>query len=260
MPVLDPKVAVDDLTNKATLEFYHLPGFHDPVSSMSHLFGAVLFSVLGYLLLRRGRGDKLRMTFLGIYALSCILLFSMSGVYHMMVGGTARDVLGRLDHNAIFLLIAGSFTPAHGILFRGWLRWAPLLFIWTAAITGITLKTIFFNDLPQWAGLVLYLILGWLGALSGILLYRLFGYPFIRPLLWGGIAYSIGGAIDGIGWPILIPGVVGPHEAFHFAVLAGALLHWRFNWQFASKPLLALPNEPPMVLTATTEPPESSPT
>lgn len=231
-------------------EFYHLPGFHDPVSALSHLFGAILFLALGYLLLRRGQGDRTRMIFLGVYVVSCVLLFSMSGVYHMMARGAARDVLGRLDHNAIFLFIAGSFTPAHGILFRGWLRWAPLLFIWTAAIVGVTLKTIFFNDLPRWTGLLLYLALGWLGALSGILLYRLFGYRFIRPLLWGGIAYSIGGAIDGVGWPTLIPGVVGSHEVFHFAVLLGALLHWRFNWQFAANPLLTLPCDASPALTA----------
>jgi channel protein (hemolysin III family) len=199
------------------------------------------------------------MIFLGIYVVSCVLLFYMSGVNHNMAQGTARDVLGRLDHNAIFLFIAGSFTPAHGILFRGWLRWAPLLFIWTAAIVGVTLKTTFFNDLPQWAGLLLYLALGWLGALSGILLYRLFGYRFVRPLLWGGIAYSIGGAIDGYGWPILIPGVVGPHEVFHFAVLLGALLHWRFNWQFASNPLLTLPCAAPPAVTAMTKSSQSPP-
>src|SRR5215212_6154382 len=104
---------------------------------MSHLFGAILFSALGFLLLRRGQGDRTRMVFLVIYVVSCVLLFSMSGVYHMMARGTARDVLGRLDHNAIFLFIAGSFTPAHGILFRGWLRWAPLLFIWTAAMPAL---------------------------------------------------------------------------------------------------------------------------
>src|SRR5882724_10754469 len=67
---LAQEVAVEDLTIEARSEFYHLPSFHDPVSSMSHLFGAVLFSALGYLLLRRGRGDRTRLIFLGIYVVT----------------------------------------------------------------------------------------------------------------------------------------------------------------------------------------------
>ena len=59
-------------------------------------------------------------------AVETVFLLSMSGVYHMMEsGGTARAVMGRLDHSAIFVLIAGTFTPVHGILFRGWARWGP---------------------------------------------------------------------------------------------------------------------------------------
>ena len=110
------------------LELYHLPGFHEPFSAISHLFGALLFLALGVPLLLRGRGSFARVFYLGVYTFSCVLLFSMSGVYHMMVrGGTAHRVIERLDHGAIFILIAGTFTPAHGILFRGWLRWGPLV-------------------------------------------------------------------------------------------------------------------------------------
>src|SRR5439155_6561626 len=105
-------------------ELYPLPGFHDPFSAISHLFGAVLFAWLGLLLLRRGRGDPLRVGFLGVYAFSCVLLFTMSGVYHQMVrGGTARLVMERLDHGAIFILIAGTLTAVHGLLFSGPYRW-----------------------------------------------------------------------------------------------------------------------------------------
>jgi len=218
-------------------KIYSLPGFHDPFSAMSHLFAAVLFGVLGTMVLRKGgRGpvDLTRYVCLLAYVFGCVFLFSMSGVYHMMqAGGTARLVMGRLDHGAIFVLIAASFTPAHGILFHGWLRWGPLIFIWSAAVTGITLKTIFFDDLPEAVGLGLYLAMGWLGALSGSLLALRHGYRFISPLLWGGVAYSIGGALDGFRWPTIIPGVIRSHEVFHVAVVIGAFLHWRFIMQFA---------------------------
>jgi channel protein (hemolysin III family) len=143
-------------------------------------------------------------------------------------------VLARLDHGAIFVFIAGSFTPAHGLLFRGWGRWGMLAFIWAVASAGLTLKMIFFADVAEWLGLLFYFGLGWLGLLSGVVLWRRYGYRFIRPLLWGGVAYTVGGAVDFLRWPALVPGVFGPHEAFHLAVLAGVGLHWRFVWEIAS--------------------------
>ena len=213
---------------------YHLPGFHEPFSVITHLLGAVVFLFLGYRLMQRGRGDRGRMVFLGVYAASCVLLFSLSGVYHMMVrGGVAHQVMERLDHGAIFVLIAGTFTPTHGILFRGWLRWGPLAFIWASAVTGITLKTIFFDDVAEWLGLSFYLTLGWLGIISAAILARRYGLAFIRPLMWGAVAYTLGGMVDFTRWPTVIPRVVESHEVFHIAVLIGATFHWRFIWQFA---------------------------
>src|SRR5437764_7650 len=108
-------------------EIYHLPGFHEPFSAMSHLLGAAVFLFLGCVLLLRGRRNPGGLIYLGVYAASVVLLLSLSGVYHMPVrGGTAHRVMERLDHSAIFVLIAGSFTPAQGILFHGWQRWGPL--------------------------------------------------------------------------------------------------------------------------------------
>ena len=214
---------------------YHLPGFHEPVSAVSHLLGAALFLLLGLALLRRGRGDRTRLAFLGAYAGSCVLLFALSGTYHMMVrGGAASRVLARLDHGAIFVLIAGTFTPAHGLLFRGWLRWAPLALMWAAAAAGVALKTVFFDELAEWLGLSSYLALGWLGAASALLMARRYGFRLITPLLYGGLAYTAGGLLEFLRWPVLVPGVVHAHELFHLAVLAGALCHWRFVWRLAA--------------------------
>ncbi len=213
---------------------HHLPGFHEPFSAMSHLLGAGIFLILGFLLLLRGRRNRSGLIYLGIYAVSVVLLLSMSGVYHMMIrAGAAHRVLERLDHGAIFVLIAGTYTPALGILFRGWLRWGPLVVIWAAAVAGVTLKTVFFDDLAPWLGLTFYLMMGWFGIFSGVLLARRYGFTFVKPLLWGGLAYSVGGVIDLFQWWIVFPGVIHPHELFHVAVLMGAFWHWLFVWQFA---------------------------
>jgi channel protein (hemolysin III family) len=228
----------------ARTDLYPLPGFFDPASSISHLLGAVVFALLTPALLRRGRGDPVRVAYLGIFAFSTVFLFSMSAVYHMLpVGGGGRPVMERLDHSAIFVLIAGTFTPAHGILFRGPWRWGPLLAIWTAAITGITLKAVFFAYLPEWLGLAFYLSLGWVGAFSALVLGRRYGLRFLAPLLWGAAAYTVGSVMEFLGWLDVIPGVIGPHELFHLLVLVGAGLHWYWVWGFA--PGLAPPRAVP---------------
>jgi channel protein (hemolysin III family) len=216
------------------LQVQHLPGIYEPFSALSHLLGAALFLLLGLLLLRRGRGDGARLAFLGVYAASCVLLFCMSAAYHTVAAsGAAQQVLVRLDHGAIFLLIAGSFTPAHGLLFRGPFRWMPLLLIWAAALGGVTLKVAYFYTVPEWLSLTFYLALGWVGVLSGSVLWARHGFGFIRPLLWGGIAYSVGAVVDFVRWPNPVPGVIHAHELFHVAVLVGALFHWSFVWQIA---------------------------
>lgn len=212
------------------------PGFHEPFSSLSHLIGAGVFAVLSVPLLRRGWGAWDRVAALGIYAFACVFLLSMSGVYHLLPrGGTARDeVFARLDHGAIFVLIAATFTPIQVILFRGCGRWLPLLILWAVAATAIPFKMVYFTTFPEWLGLVLYLGMGWLGASTGAVLWIRYGGAFVRPLLWGGISYTVGALLDFINWPVVIDGVLGPHELFHVAVLFGVGFCWVFVYRIAN--------------------------
>jgi len=211
-----------------------IPGFADPFSSLSHLLGAVLFAGLTVPLVRRGAGNAGRVASLLVFCFGAVFLLSISGVYHLLdPNGTARLVLRRLDHAAIFVLIASSFTPVHVILFRGWSRWGVLLVIWAIAITGITLKSIFFDLVPPYLGLMLYLGMGWIGLGTGVALWRRYGFKFMQCILWGGLAYSIGGVLEILRWPVLIPGVFQSHEIFHVAVLLGLGFHWTFVYQIA---------------------------
>jgi channel protein (hemolysin III family) len=212
-----------------------IPGFSEPFSSLTHLGGALAFAILGAFLVVRGRGNGWRVASLAIFAFSCVALLSLSGVYHLLEPGTtARGVLMRLDHAAIFVLIAGSFTPVHVILLREpWQRFL-LAGIWAAAITGLVLKTVYFSTLPSWLGLSMYLGLGWLGTISTLALARRFGVRFVLPLLWGALAYTLGALADHFRWPAPIAGVLGPHEVFHLAVLAGIGFHWAFIRRIAA--------------------------
>ena len=207
-----------------------LPGFADPVSCWTHLLGAVVALFTGIFWVIRFRGQRSYRTALIVFVAGTVLMFSMSGVYHLLSEGTARAVLRRLDHAAIWLMIAGSFTAIHTFHFRRWARWGVLAFVWTVAINGIVFKTVYFDDFPNWLGMTLYLGFGWVGLLSAFLLIRSIGVRGTRLMVAGGLAYSIGAAIEAAQLPALIPGVVGAHELFHLGVLIGAACHWRFVW------------------------------
>lgn len=211
-----------------------LLGFQDPISSWLHLGGALIFLALIPRLLWKGRGSRGRLFSLVVFVLAVELQLCMSGVYHLLPEGSGdRAVLQRLDHAAIFILIAGTFTPGHTILFRGWMRWGILGLVWTGAITSITLKTVFFRGFPEWLGLVLYLSLGWVGAVSGYVVWRRYGWRLVGPLLLGGGAYTIGAVLEFLRWPTLWMGFIGPHELFHLFVLIGIGFHWQFIFRFA---------------------------
>ncbi len=203
-------------------------GCSDPFSSLSHLVGAIVCFCSAFPLLKSEPKIAHRIALL-VFSFGCIFLLLMSGVYHLLpIESQGRAVLQRLDHAAIFILIAGTFTPVHTILFSGFWRWAPLVVIWSIAIAGITLKSIFFSQIPEVLSTSIYLGMGWLGIVSGILIVAEQGLQFIQPLFGGALFYSVGAGIDLIKEPTIIPGVIGPHEIFHVAVLLGVAYHWRF--------------------------------
>ncbi|MBT6486832.1 MAG: DNA-binding protein [Planctomycetaceae bacterium] len=218
------------------IDVYAIPGFHEPVSCFTHLLAAPIFLILGYILVRRSRGNRWHAVSLAVMALCTVFLLSMSAVYHLLGPGTGRYVMRQLDVAGVFALIAGTVTPVHAILFSGFNRWAPLLLIWAAAAAGITLRTVFPEGLAPGVGTGIFLLLGWGGLISCILLWRRYGFSFVKPLLWGGVAYTLGALVLGLNWPVLIPGVVCAHELWHVAVLVGLGLHWRFVFQFANGP------------------------
>lgn len=203
-------------------------GFAEPLSSWLHLAGAAVALALGPSLVRTGATRGQRQA-LGVFVFAVCFLLSMSGAYHLLdPESTARAVMRRLDHAAIWVLIAGTFTPVHVIRFRGVLRWGVLGVIWTFAVTGLVLKTVFFSVFPETLGLIFYLGLGWMGVIGAAKLASRHGWSAVAPLIYGGLAYSVGGAVSIIETPPLVPRVLGHHELFHLAVLAAIALHWRF--------------------------------
>lgn len=217
----------------SSVNIFSFLGVTEPVSSLSHLIGAAVFAVLGFVLVWAGHGRN--RVWLAVFGLSAVFLLSMSGTYHLLpYGSFAREqVFRRLDHAAIFVLIAGTFTAAHGILFRGWWRWGVIGLLWAGTAVAITVTSVFFGSIPEFIQFGLYLGFGWLGLASGHRLYRDYGFKLIRPLLWGGIVYTFGALVELFGEGLWVPGIFGPHAFFHFAVLVGLGFHYVFLWRVA---------------------------
>jgi channel protein (hemolysin III family) len=200
-----------------------------PVSALSHLAAAIAALLAATPLVRLGRGSLARKLALAIYAGCVIAALTISGVYHSLhPEGHARLFMQRVDHCAIWCLIAGTFTGVHGIMWKGFWRWGLLSFIWGYALVGMLLKIFWFGAFVGKLGLALYLALGWMGVVSIYKLSRQIGWAAALPMLYAGLAYSAGAILEAANWPVLIAPWVGAHEVFHFAVIAGVTLHWLF--------------------------------
>lgn len=212
-------------------------GFSEPISSITHLLLALLFLIGGGFLIYRGRGNGARVISLSIYTFCLVFLFSMSGVYHLLTKGTdANYVLQILDHAGIYLMIAGSFTPYHIILLRGTARWVPLIIIWLMAIVGLTLTSVFFDQMPESLLLSFFIAMGWMSIFT---LYKIKQVDATAAFLifLGGVLYTLGAIFDFTRWPVLIPRVWEAHEIFHLFVGAAAMVHWWAVYRTANKPI-----------------------
>lgn len=213
-------------------------GLHDPVSSLSHLTAAAAVLIASYFLYKKGRGDTLRSSSLFLFSASLLFLFTMSGVYHGLNPGHGRALFRRLDYAAIWIVIAGSATPIHMLLLKDHWRWSLTALFWGTALTCLVLLEMYFTRLPYWAIVSGYIGLGCLGIVSFFRITARYGLKETTLLFLGGIAYIAGAVIDFVEGPVVVPGVVGAHELFHFFVMIGAGLHWLFiyNWADGSEP------------------------
>lgn len=223
------------LTDSGVISIAPILGFSEPVSSWLHLFAALAFAVRGLWMLWLDRPRSRHVAALTVFVCGVVVLFLMSGVYHLLEPNqTPRLVMQRLDHAAIWLLIAATFTPVHLIAFRGFWRWGILGPIWGFAAGGIVVSTLLANQIPESVELALYLILGWVGMVTIWQLIRRRTWRGAALLLGGGVCYSAGALLDFTRAPIIIPYIMGPHEIFHLAVIAGVALHWHFISRLAS--------------------------
>lgn len=166
-----------------------------------------------------------------IYAICMAALFGISALYHRPNWPPAtRRKLRRLDHAAIYAMIAGTFTPVGWVGLGGPEGDLLVRAIWLGAALGM-LKAVAWINSPPALNAALYLLLGWLGAVSMPGLFARVGAPVVWLLVAGGVAYSIGAVVYALRRPDPIPHVFGYHEVFHVLVLLGCLCHFLAIWQ-----------------------------
>jgi len=191
------------------------------LNTATHAVGAALAAISGaFLLVLAARtGDAWKIASCGIYAATLLALYATSSLYHGMEG-RAKDVLRKLDHCAIYLLIAGTYTPFTLVTLRGAWGWSLFGVVWVLAVFGIA-QELWYARGARMLSLAIYVTMGWL-ALAGIQpLFLALGIAGFAWLAAGGLCYTAG-----IAFYVTDHKVRHGHGIWHLFVVAGSSCHY----------------------------------
>lgn len=198
----------------------------EPVNGLTHFFAAIAALVGLVILLFVGWGSVSKAVALTVYGLSLVLLFAASAAYHMVHAKPAvLQLLRKLDHSAIYLLIAGTYTPFCALMFEGFWKWGLLAIIWSLAGIGIVVK-LFVIHSPRWLNAGIYIVMGWLCVAAIGEMLRVLPAWALTWLLVGGLTYTLGAVVYITKTMNFWPGKFGFHEVWHIFVILGALAHF----------------------------------
>jgi len=198
----------------------------EPVNGLTHYFAAIAAVVGLIVLLILSRADYLKQESLLVYGASLALMLTTSAAYHLIPGSPRRiKFLRKLDHSAIFILIAGTYTPVCANLLTGFWQWGMLTIVWGLAIIGTVSKTFLINT-PRWFTATVYLIMGWLAVLGIGEILAALPIGAIIFLTLGGLAFTFGAIVYITKTMNFFPGVFGFHEVWHIFVIVGCLCHF----------------------------------
>ena len=214
--------------------------FRDPISGLTHLAGAVFAIVaLGILMARAAMyGEVVHIVSFAVFGATLFLMFAASALYHLIHASEQVILwLKRIDHIAIFLLIAGTYTPFCLIPLYGNTGLILLVAVWSLALAGIALK-LFWISAPRWLSTLIYVGMGWLVVFAFEPAMARVPEGALWWLLFGGIAYSVGAIVYALRWPDPWPRWVGFHEIWHIFVMAGAFCHfWAIAFHLSHVPM-----------------------
>jgi hemolysin III len=203
-----------------------LKRFREPVNSLTHWGGAILAFAGLIALLIAGWGTPAKIISLAIYGISLIAMFSASATYHMVrAKDRALEIFRKVDHAAIYFLIAGTYTPFCVNAFDGFWKWGMLGVVWSLALIGMIAK-VFYIRAPRWLNAGIYIVMGWLSvSAAGQFLAALPAWV-LGWLIAGGVIYTLGAVVYITKIFNFKPGVFGFHELWHIFVLLAAASHF----------------------------------
>lgn len=196
-------------------------------NGVTHFVGAAL-SLVGLVFLVLLAEGVVAVTTVSIYGASLVVLYLSSALYHILpVRAGVKRVLRRIDKTAIYLLIAGTYTPVTMLLFPNALGYTVLAVVWGVALLGAVLRWVLPGRIEP-VHQALYLGLGWLAVVGANHLLAAVPLSGLAWLVGGGLMYSVGAAVLGLGWPDPWPEVVGHHGVWHLMVVGGSVMHFVF--------------------------------
>jgi hemolysin III len=188
---------------------------------VSHQYAFFVSLVLGAVLVAIADGAGRRAA-AGVFAAALATMFGVSALYHRITWEPrARRWMRRLDHAAIYLLIAGTYTPFALVALDGAWRWTILPLAWGGALVAIALK-LAWTEAPKWLSAVIGIGLGWIGVVALPQLWSHAGPLGVALLAVGGVLYTAGAVVYARERPDPVPAVFGYHEVFHAFVVAAA--------------------------------------
>lgn len=201
------------------------PKFYAPleekINILTHGFGAILAIVALVLLVieASSKGSTLQLISFTVFGVSLIVLYTASTVYHSAKKPDLRKKLRILDHTAIYVLIAGTYTPFTLVTLEGTLGWTIFFTSWGIALTGIILK-LFFTGRFDVLSTIMYVFMGWIIIFAIKPLMNNLAAEGLNWLFAGGIAYTVGAILYSI------KKLKFNHAIFHVFVLAGSFCHF----------------------------------
>lgn len=200
-------------------------------NALSHGLGLLLaVASLPILVWQAARlGSAIDVVAAGVFGATAIVLYGVSTLYHALPSGGAKRWFQRLDHAAIYLFIAGSYTPfTLGVLEGPW-GWSLFGVVWAAAAFGVTVKLL--NRLRQpLVSTLLYVAMGWVAVVAAAPLVQRLPVAGLTWLVAGGLSYTLGALVF-----LLDDRVRYAHAAWHLFVIGGSVCHFAaaMGWAFA---------------------------
>jgi hemolysin III len=189
--------------------------------SITHGVGllAALTGLVVLVVLAAATRDPWRITACSIYATTLVLLYAASTLYHALSATRARNVFRVLDHSAIFLLIAGTYTPFALVSLRGPWGWTLLGIVWGLAVIGVAAKAIYGTRWPI-LSTALYIGMGWTVVIAL--------KPLVDHVPAGGVAWLVAGGLAYTGGVVFYAWtrLRYSHAIWHVFVLAGSVCHY----------------------------------